>query len=119
MFSQSSAAPSIDRISRPGGERVVILGHGAWQRRFGGDASIVGRSISLNTEAHTVIGVLPEAFEFPLRGLTELWLPLVPSRRQVERRYWHWLDAIGRLRTRHDNRAGAGRSRLLRARAVS
>lgn len=81
----------------PGGERVVILGHGAWQRRFGGDASIVGRSISLNTEAHTVIGVLPEAFEFPLRGLTELWLPLVPSRQQVERRYWHWLDAIGRL----------------------
>ena len=81
----------------PGGERVVILGHGAWQRRFGGDASIVGRSISVNTEAHTVIGVLPEAFEFPLRGLTELWLPLVPSRQQVERRYWHWLDAIGRL----------------------
>ena len=81
----------------PGGERVVILGHGAWQRRFGGDASIVGRRISLNTEAHTVIGVLPEAFEFPLRGLTELWLPLVPSRQQVERRYWHWLDAIGRL----------------------
>ena len=80
-----------------GGERVVILGHGAWQRRFGGDASIVGRSISLNSEAHTVIGVLPEAFEFPLRGLTELWLPLVPSRQQVERRYWHWLDAIGRL----------------------
>jgi predicted permease len=81
----------------PVGERVVILGHGAWQRRFGGDASIVGRSISLNTEAHTVIGVLPEAFEFPLRGVTELWLPLVPSRQQVERRYWHWLDAIGRL----------------------
>ena len=81
----------------PGGERAVILGYGTWQRRFGGDASIVGRSISLNDQAFTVIGVLPAAFEFPLRGLTEFWLPLVPSRPQVERRYWHWLDAIVRL----------------------
>jgi putative ABC transport system permease protein len=81
----------------PGGERAVILGYGPWQRRFGGDASIVGRSLSLNGEAFTVIGVLPAAFEFPLRGLTEFWIPLVPSRQQVERRYWHWLDAIGRL----------------------
>jgi putative ABC transport system permease protein len=79
-----------------GSARVVILGHGAWQRRFGGDPTIVGRAIAVNGQAHTVVGVLPADFAFPLRGLTELWLPLVPSRAQVERRYWHWLDAIGR-----------------------
>jgi predicted permease len=80
-----------------GAERVVILGFGTWQRRFGADRAIVGRSLDINGVGHTVIGVLPGDFEFPLRGLTEVWLPLVPSRQQVERPYWHWLDAIGRM----------------------
>jgi predicted permease len=80
-----------------GAERVAILGYGAWQRRFGADRAIVGRSVEINGVGHTVIGVLPGDFEFPLRGSTELWLPLIPSRQQVERPYWHWLDAIGRM----------------------
>ena len=48
----------------PGSERVVILNHGLWKRRFGADPKIVGSTISLNGEAHTVVGVMPAGFMF-------------------------------------------------------
>ena len=48
----------------PGGERVVILGHGLWQRRFGGDPGILGKVLALNGEDHTVVGVMPPGFVF-------------------------------------------------------
>ncbi|HEV8700407.1 MAG TPA: ABC transporter permease [Candidatus Polarisedimenticolia bacterium] len=48
----------------PGGERVVILSHGLWQRRFGGDAGILGKTLELNGETHTVVGVMPPHFVF-------------------------------------------------------
>src|SRR5688572_12254986 len=46
------------------GPKTVMLGHGLWERRFGSDPSIVGRSLTLNEEPHTVVGVLPESFDF-------------------------------------------------------
>ncbi len=48
---------------RPGGPPVVILSHGLWRRRFGSDSEIVGREITLDGSAHTVIGVMPPAFD--------------------------------------------------------
>lgn len=84
--------------TEPGAPRVVLLTHGAWMRRFGGDPDIVGRSIALNGQPTTVVGVLPADFQFPLRGHAELWLPLRPSAAQAERRFFHWLNVIGRLR---------------------
>jgi putative ABC transport system permease protein len=48
----------------PGGEHVVILSHGLWQRRFGGDRGVLGRTLELNGESHTVIGVMPPSFLF-------------------------------------------------------
>ena len=64
---------------------VVVLSHGLWQRRFGGDPSILGTAITLNGASYRVIGVMPPAFRFPpfwaLKA--ELWVPLVfpPDRR--------------------------------------
>jgi hypothetical protein len=43
---------------------TVILTHGYWQRRFGGDRSILGRAMTINATPHTVIGVMPEEFRF-------------------------------------------------------
>src|SRR5207245_418599 len=60
---------------RPGAHRVVLLGHGLWQRRFGADASVVGRNIRLDGEPYEVAGVMPAGVALP--GATEeFWLPL-------------------------------------------
>ncbi len=48
-----------------GVERVILLGYGLWQRRFGGDLSIVGRSVRINGDPYTVVGILPQDFMFP------------------------------------------------------
>ena len=66
-FTFEDAAP-------PGVETTVILTHGLWQSRFGGDASIVGRAVTINDRPHTVVGVMPPGFRFPDRA--ELYLPL-------------------------------------------
>jgi putative ABC transport system permease protein len=60
-----------------GFESVVLLGHGLWQRRFGGDPGIVGRTLGLNGRRLTVVGVMPPGFAFPERE--ELWLPWRPD----------------------------------------
>lgn len=59
-----------------GGHPVVVLGHGLWQRRFGGDRELVGREIQLNGRPFTVVGVLPEAFQGIERlDSPQLWVP--------------------------------------------
>ncbi len=60
--------------TRPGAAPIVVLGYPLWQRRFGGDPTIVGRSILLNGKSHTVVGVLPSSFYF-FRD-TDLWVPM-------------------------------------------
>ncbi|PYV14917.1 MAG: hypothetical protein DMG07_10920 [Acidobacteria bacterium] len=58
--------PEEDRA--PGGPPVVVLGHGLWQRRFGGDPSIIGHTSSVNSVPLTVVGVLPRSFRGWRRG---------------------------------------------------
>ena len=60
-----------------GSGHVVLLGHGLWQRRFGGDSGIVGRVVRVNGEGYTVIGVMPEDFTFPAG--VQLYAPLALS----------------------------------------
>ncbi len=62
-----------------GEHRVAVLSHGAWQRLFAGDHGVLGQSIRLDGEAHTVLGVMPAGFEFPpfWADATEVWAPLV------------------------------------------
>lgn len=55
----------------PGGERTVVLGHAFWTSRFAADPAVVGRSLQLNDESYTVVGVMPAGFEFP--GRAQLW----------------------------------------------
>ena len=96
--------PEEDRT--PGSHPVVVLGDGLWRRRFGGDPGIVGRTIRLNGEAFTVVGIAPPGF----RGLQplnspELWVPMMmyprvmPSRLRIyfEARGAPLLGVVGRL----------------------
>ena len=57
-----------------GAEAVAVLGHRLWQQRFGGDPTLVGRSISINGEPVRVVGVMPEGYAMPYSG--QLWLPI-------------------------------------------
>src|SRR5438105_7987725 len=67
-----------DGENQPGRANVVVLSHGLWERRFGSDAFLIGRTIRLNRENYTVIGVMPASFR--LMGFTpQLWAPLVLS----------------------------------------
>jgi putative ABC transport system permease protein len=63
-----------EEAAPPGLESSVILTHGLWQRRYGGDPAIVGRAVVINDRARTVVGVMPPNFKFPERD--ELYLPL-------------------------------------------
>jgi len=84
---------------RPGGARVAILSHGLWQRRFGGDPKILGRSLRVDGETLEVVGVMPKGFRFPYQiGNAEIFLPLsLPSDVAVLRGS-HFLGGFGRLR---------------------
>ena len=80
--------------------RVVVLGHGLWQRRFGGDGGVVGRSLILDGEAYEVLGVMPPGFEFPPFWATgaELWVPLIFTPEQAENRGASYLRVFGKLK---------------------
>jgi len=99
LFALLGVAPKLGRGFRadeaqpPGHEEVVILSHGLWQRRFGGDPQIVGRSMVLNRRALTVVGIMPERFKFPERD--ELWVPFRP---EAEERGRTFVAALGVLR---------------------
>jgi putative ABC transport system permease protein len=86
----------------PGGEPVVVLGHGLWTRRFGADPSLIGQPILLNGAERVVIGVMPPDFRLPeeIRGEEEadLYMPLGMDRTTVPNRGSHFLTAIARLR---------------------
>ncbi|MBO0860038.1 MAG: ABC transporter permease [Chloracidobacterium sp.] len=65
----------IPEEEKPGSDRVVVISHRLWQRRFGSDQKIVGRSIEIDNEPYTVVGVAPPGFQFPLDGMWTGWLP--------------------------------------------
>lgn len=92
--------PVEDRVGAA--EPVVVLSHALWQRRFGGDRSVLGRSITLNGQPFTVIGVAPQGFLGPVRGASEdAWIPVTGSTMAGQdaftRRTVSWLDVMGRL----------------------
>jgi putative ABC transport system permease protein len=80
-----------------GNDRVVVLGHDLWTRRFGADATIVGRRLRINAQPYVVIGVMPAGFAFPERQ-QELWVPLALAPGERASRSAIWLSAVARLR---------------------
>ena len=99
--------PALGRVftreeDRPGAESVIVLSHGLWQRRFGGDPTIIGRQITLGAKT-TVIGVMPQGFEFPIRDDSQdYWEPIfsAPFMTKAERevRGSRSLSVVARLK---------------------
>ncbi len=81
---------------RPGADPVVILSHGLWQRRFGADPEVVGKTIAINGSSSTVIGVMPPEFEFPSEDV-ELWAPSGLLADRMQNRAVHTLTTVARL----------------------
>jgi putative ABC transport system permease protein len=80
-FDVAGTAPALgrrfaDAEDVPNAPRVVILSHGLWTRRFGGDPGVIGRSVSINGESHQVIGVMPAAFTPLYIPAAAMWRPL-------------------------------------------
>ncbi|MGB6482416.1 MAG: ABC transporter permease [Candidatus Acidiferrales bacterium] len=85
LFPTLGISPMLGRTFTPDedspGHLVTILSYGLWNQKFGRDASIVGKSIRLDDQAYTVVGVMPSSFEFPPRGMpsyepAQLWVPI-------------------------------------------
>jgi len=100
LFSLLGVAPISGRTfrageDRPGAEKVVVVGYGLWQRRFGG-APIVGRTIELDREPYTVVGVMAKEFGFP--EFAQLWVPLtIDPAAAAAARGSHSYEAVGLL----------------------
>jgi putative ABC transport system permease protein len=92
---------------RPGAHRVVVISYGLWQRRWAGDPELIGRTITLDNETYTVVGVmapdfqfprkgdLPPSFEFP--GTVDLYLPIAFTPAEISNRTRSYLAVIARL----------------------
>jgi putative ABC transport system permease protein len=85
----------VDDDEREGAPPVVVIGYDAWRTRFGGDPGIVGRDVRLGNGIHTVVGVMPEGFAFPVDH--GFWTPLRADPSPWERRTGPYIRVFGRL----------------------
>jgi putative ABC transport system permease protein len=105
FFPALGVAPALGRTflkeeDQPGRDSVVVISHGLWQRRYGGDSSLIGKSIKVSGVDRTVIGVMPPDFRssFIFPGRYDLWVPLVATGQLRDNRRSHLLAVIARLK---------------------
>ncbi len=91
---QGRAISAVD--FQPGHASVAVLSHGFWRQQFGGNAAIVGKSVRLDGEAFSVIGIMPQEMDYPPGA--QLWVPLDLTASELEDRADHYLDVLGRLK---------------------
>ena len=79
------------------GAPVVVISHALWQRRYGGETSVIGRRVLMNDSPAEIIGVMPESFVFRNRE-TDYWVPIHFTPAQVTERFFHSLIVVARLK---------------------
>jgi putative ABC transport system permease protein len=103
FFDVLGIRPALGRSFRseermPGQQRVAMLGHALWQNRFGSDANVIGRTISLNGVPYEIVGVLAATFEYPDSAI-EIWTPLaLEGGSEPPSRSNHFLSVYARLK---------------------
>jgi macrolide transport system ATP-binding/permease protein len=103
FFRTLGIQPALGRDFLPGEDAagaapVVMMRYGAWQKRFGDRPDVVGQTVNLSGLAYTIVGVLPQDFEFAPREIAEFIEPLRPTSDCDKRRSCHDLDSVGRLK---------------------
>ena len=101
FFDTVGARPLLGRTflsgeDEPGKDGVAILSYGVWQRLFAGDRDIIGKTILLNGASRAVVGVMPNAYNYPPAG--EVWVPLPLTAERVHDRQSHYLLVVARLK---------------------
>jgi putative ABC transport system permease protein len=94
--------PFLADEGRPGQTDVVVLSYGLWQRHFGADPTVIGRSIPLDGRNHLVVGVMPPGFDYPTNlqptaKAPDVWIPVVPDAARGSHNY----RVVGRLKAGH------------------
>ena len=88
---------------QPGGARAIVLSHGLWQRRYGGDSAAVGRATNYNGESYTIVGILPQAFDYYGRtnANNDIFVPLGHLRGEsyMNRRDNHPVSVVARMKS--------------------
>ncbi len=85
----------LEEEDKPGVAQTAIIGHGLWQRRFGGDPGVIGRSARIDGESVTIVGVMPAGFGFPIKA--EIWKPIATAFDEKGRGN-HFAYGVGRLK---------------------
>lgn len=98
----------------PGNDRVAVLSDAFWHRRFGGDPEVVGRTITLDEQPFTVVGVMPPAMDYPSKE-SDLWVPisLIGDDDIPHQRWLRWMNVVGRLAPGASIDAAAARTETL------
>jgi len=102
FFSLLGVNPALGRNftaeeDKPGASKVAIISYSLWQTRFGADQSIIGRKVLLNGEPYTVVGVMPQGFQFESAD-TKLWVPIALTSEDLANHNRHYLKVVARLK---------------------
>ena len=97
LFEVVRSEPVVGRLFAAAEEdaAVVVISHGLWQRKFGGQSSVVGQTVRLDSVPYTIVGVLPRSFQYPGRDV-DAWVPLQPTAEERQMGAF-WLQALARL----------------------
>ena len=105
LFPQLGVSPMFGRAITPqddvpGAPQVIVIGYDLWQRTFGGNRGVLGRTIQMNGQNSSIVGVMPPGFAFPPGDLDppEVWTPLQLGTPDPQRRGSHFLFLLGRLK---------------------
>jgi putative ABC transport system permease protein len=102
FFKVLGVTPALGRTfsteeEQPGRDPVVIISDSLWHRRFGGDRTVIGRTVRINDRSNTIVGVMSPDFAFPSSNV-EAWAPLITFKENVTNRGATYLQLIGRLK---------------------
>jgi putative ABC transport system permease protein len=103
LFPMLGIRPAVGRVftpeeAQPGRDQELLLGYGLWVRRFGSDPGVIGRALQVNGHSMTVVGVLPQGFDYPLKA--EMWQPLAfgPQDLTPDNRGNHGYQVLGHVK---------------------
>ncbi len=120
VFAVVGVQPALGRAftreeGQAGGDPVVLLSNGYWQRRFGANPDVVGTAITLDAQPFTVVGIMPAGFQFPPDQDVDVWTPLVIPTQLIRVRAMRTYNVVGLLAPDVDVQRAATELRALAA----